>query len=250
MIEFFKNFKFESDDSSQKIENDKIHIGAFDIEVSYNLPFGRLRLVVDRKMNYPVLHAFRGCTKTQLEEFAKKHYVWITRAVERTKKESFNIENDILPGTKRYVWGKPYTVVINDNCIRNYVELIEDKLVLNFKFNSTLATRNKLLELFYKAETERVALELLPSYIEHVNSKCSALSVKKVKSYFGIYYSKDNRIILNSVLARYPVECLKCTLIHELIHYHEHNHGKRFYALLSEYYPEWKKAYKTMGKNK
>ena len=49
-------------------------------------------------------------------------------------------------------------------------------------------------------------------------------------------------IHLNPALIRAPRVCIDYVLLHELCHVHEHNHSKRFYALLSKYCPNWQET--------
>lgn len=46
-------------------------------------------------------------------------------------------------------------------------------------------------------------------------------------------------INLNAALIRAPRHCIDYVLIHELCHLREHNHSKKFYALLYKHSPDW-----------
>ena len=49
-------------------------------------------------------------------------------------------------------------------------------------------------------------------------------------------------IHLNPALIRAPRVCIDYVLLHELCHVREHNHRKRFYALLSKHSPNWQET--------
>ena len=49
-------------------------------------------------------------------------------------------------------------------------------------------------------------------------------------------------IHLNPALIRAPRVCIDYVLLHELCHLREHNHSKRFYALLSKHCPNWQET--------
>jgi len=51
--------------------------------------------------------------------------------------------------------------------------------------------------------------------------------------------SPRGSINLNPALIRAPRHCIDYVLLHELCHLKEHNHSKRFYALLSKHDPRW-----------
>ncbi|HVR91057.1 MAG TPA: SprT family zinc-dependent metalloprotease [Novosphingobium sp.] len=51
--------------------------------------------------------------------------------------------------------------------------------------------------------------------------------------------SPAGRLSLNPALIKAPVHCIEYVLLHELCHLVEHNHSKRFYALMDRYCPGW-----------
>lgn len=51
--------------------------------------------------------------------------------------------------------------------------------------------------------------------------------------------SPAGSIHLNPALIRAPRHCIDYVLLHELCHLREHNHSKKFYALLEKHNPNW-----------
>jgi predicted metal-dependent hydrolase len=51
--------------------------------------------------------------------------------------------------------------------------------------------------------------------------------------------SPAGSINLNPALIRAPRHCIDYVLLHEICHLKEHNHSKRFYALLEMHSPQW-----------
>ena len=52
--------------------------------------------------------------------------------------------------------------------------------------------------------------------------------------------SPAGQLVLNPSLIKAPVQCVEYVLTHELCHLLEHNHSKRFYALLDRHRPDWR----------
>ncbi len=52
--------------------------------------------------------------------------------------------------------------------------------------------------------------------------------------------SPSGSINLNPWLIRAPRDCIDYVITHELCHLREHNHSKRYYALLDKQLPEWR----------
>ncbi len=51
---------------------------------------------------------------------------------------------------------------------------------------------------------------------------------------------KNGKIILNTHLARYPINCVDVVIVHELCHLLEFNHSRHFYNLMDQALPSWK----------
>lgn len=93
-----------------------------------------------------------------------------------------------------------------------------------------------------------VAKNKLPSEFMEVISRHrqlgfspAGLTVRKMKSRWGSC-SSSGKIALSYDLIRLSKECREYVMIHELCHLRHHNHGKGFYDLLTELYPDWKKT--------
>ncbi|MFZ2340087.1 MAG: SprT family zinc-dependent metalloprotease [Bacteroidales bacterium] len=69
----------------------------------------------------------------------------------------------------------------------------------------------------------------------------TGLKVRKMKTRWGSCSSKGG-IALSYDLIRLSSECREYVMIHELCHLRHHNHGKGFYDLMTELYPDWKKT--------
>ena len=54
--------------------------------------------------------------------------------------------------------------------------------------------------------------------------------------------SPQGAIYLNPSLIRAPRHCINYVVLHELCHLAEHNHSKRFYAMLDRHMPGWERA--------
>jgi hypothetical protein len=61
-----------------------------------------------------------------------------------------------------------------------------------------------------------------------------------MKTRWGTCNSRAKRIWINLELAKYPISCLRYLITHEMVHFFEKGHNKKFYKLMSEFYPTWK----------
>lgn len=72
------------------------------------------------------------------------------------------------------------------------------------------------------------------------------LKIKKMKSRFGVCYYKKNLINLSTLLIHYDLECLNYVIFHELVHFIQPNHSKKFYYLVEKYIPNYKEVEKKL----
>lgn len=85
---------------------------------------------------------------------------------------------------------------------------------------------------------------LLPPLFEKweaiIGVKANEWGIKAMKTRWGSCNTVKKRIWLNLHLMHKPQICLEYVLVHELVHLLEPSHNKRFYALMTEFMPEWK----------
>ena len=72
--------------------------------------------------------------------------------------------------------------------------------------------------------------------------KNDKLRIREYKRRWGSCDSKGD-LSFNWRIIMAPPEALDYVVIHELAHCHEFNHSKRFWALVAEQMPDWKKQH-------
>ncbi len=99
-----------------------------------------------------------------------------------------------------------------------------------------------MLEKYFKNTATKllrpVFTDLLERYREY-DFRPTAFTVRKMKSRWGSCSSKG-KIALSYDLIRLDMRFAEYVIIHELCHLRHFNHGREFYALLSELYPDWR----------
>jgi predicted metal-dependent hydrolase len=81
--------------------------------------------------------------------------------------------------------------------------------------------------------------EILVKYKDY-NFSPASFSVRTMKKRWGSC-SSGNKIAISYDLIRLDRIYSEYVIIHELCHLKHHNHSSRFYGLMSEVYPDWKK---------
>jgi predicted metal-dependent hydrolase len=131
---------------------------------------------------------------------------------------------------------------------KQFVNFTDENIELGLsKINDEAAVR-RLLYKGYKNEAEILFREFLSVAIDKYarwDLKPSGLIIRSMKRRWGSCSNKGV-ITLNSELVKLTDGYTEYVIAHELCHLRHHNHGEKFYKLLSEIYPEWKLARKEL----
>ena len=117
----------------------------------------------------------------------------------------------------------------------------------NFDGDIVFIKDKKALDKFYKDECERIFTKETYRVAEYFNDIPKfKLKIRKMKTRWGVNNVTQKIITLNSELLKKEPHLLDYVIIHELCHFYEANHSKRFWEHVSEYYPDYKKARKEL----
>lgn len=125
--------------------------------------------------------------------------------------------------------------------IEAFVEQKQGWIAKQQKIMLEHATQQKLLILTNEHREQMKAL--LPPLFEKweamIGVKANQWGVKTMKTRWGSCNTIKKRIWINLHLIHKPQICLEYVLVHELVHLLEPSHNKRFYALMTQFMPEW-----------
>ncbi|MBR5742107.1 MAG: M48 family metallopeptidase [Firmicutes bacterium] len=103
-----------------------------------------------------------------------------------------------------------------------------------------------------KEETERLrklAKAYIPPRIEYyanlMGVRPTAVRYTSAKTRWGSC-SPKNSLAFSVRLMRKPPEAIDYVVVHELAHIREHNHSKRFWAIVAKYMPDWRERRKLL----
>ena len=129
-----------------------------------------------------------------------------------------------------YYLGKKYDVIYTN---ANDLVLGNDKVFIPKNFD---------LDKWYKKKASTLFLERL-NYNYHnysLNIPYPSLTIRKMTSRWGVCNTKLKRVTLNLELIKRDIICLDYVIIHELSHFIEPNHSKKFWTLVEENCPDYK----------
>lgn len=163
------------------------------------------------------------------------------------RKEKKKLNSSLIAGEKQLFRGKECVLHIfqskkpvvrfNENTIEIGVDKVDDQHSIR-----------RLLYTGYKTEASVIYPEMLNKALKiHENQmfKPIGLIIRTMKSRWGSC-SRKGMITLSTELIKLPDIYIEYVIIHELCHLKHHNHGKEYYNLLSELFPDWKKVRKDL----
>lgn len=197
-------------------------------------------LEIERKRNKNIYFRFKDgntlyvtCNKyvsfSELNRLIKQNEKSLLRMYEKELKRK---EKDLF----FYYLGNKYTVVY-DNSLKS-ISINDDMIYTKDE---------KMLNKWLKNECERVFKDrinvLLP---EFSNIPPFSLRIRKMSTRWGVNNVTKRIITLNSELIKRDVTLIDYVIVHELCHFYEANHSKRFWYQVSLRYPNYSEARKSL----
>ena len=190
-----------------------------------------------------------GTNLKTIEKVVEAKSEWIRKHLERNRGLTRLNENiSFHEGSLLFFRGKEYPLRIKQ-ASANRIEVTEDEIILSTVYPDNTVRIRALIGKWYLSEAsghfKTILKELLKKY-EAYRFFPSALVVKSMKRRWGSC-SSQGRITLNSELIKLDDIYTEYVILHELCHLRYPNHGKDFYRLLGEVFPDWKAVKKDLG---
>lgn len=177
-----------------------------------------------------------GYRAEELESFVSAKKDWIIRTSRyygRLKERCGVLE----PGALYFLGQKYRFHVVKD---RQQSVVVSDTMkVITFHVTDRRTHRQEIQK-WYRGQAGRIIAERLPALAGKLNLKYNRVSIKNQRSRWGSCSKKGN-LNFNLLLAAAPPEVIDYVIIHELMHLVKLDHSPRFWQLVKEADPEYKK---------
>ena len=201
----------------------------------------RLKIVVSHDMSVDVYAPVKA-KKRLITELVQKKAAWIARKLDLV--ETFHP----LPSPKNYVsgetfvyLGRQYRLKVEQGKNRS-AKLRGRYLLVQVKDIESREEARQTTDFWYRTRAKDIFNRYMRKNMEiagrHGIPK-PIVSIRKMKTRWGSC-SSSGRITLNTELVKVPVHCIEYVIMHELCHMLHHNHGSKFYSLLTRCQPDWK----------
>jgi hypothetical protein len=172
----------------------------------------------------------------ELESFVSAKRDWIIRTsryYSRLKERCGGLE----PGTIYFLGSRYRFHVVKD---RQQSAVVSDPMkVVTFHVADRRRYKQEMQE-WYRGQTGRIIAERLPALAGRLNLRYNRVSIKSQRSRWASCSKKGN-LNFNLLLAAAPLQVIDYVIIHELMHLVELDHSPRFWQLVREADPEYKK---------
>lgn len=183
-----------------------------------------------------------GVGPAEVHRAVQKRSRWISRHVKAAKAG----KEHVLP--RRYVSGECHfylgrrhkLIVLETSRAASEVRLWRGRIEVSLPVADPVAVRRRMRD-WYRERAKSYFARKLPELFARFDLVESApgFQLLAMKNQWGSC-SPAGRVSLNPSLIKAPAHCVEYVLLHELCHLIEHNHSKRFYALLERHCPDWR----------
>lgn len=149
----------------------------------------------------------------------------------------------LQPGSTVWLLGEPYTAIFEKAPLHEAVGKREHTLVFSLRDTTNRQHADYLLE----ACRGKMLAPLIDSFCREIYAKASVkkkfpypkVTLRSMRSRWGSCNPYQSKLTFNTRLIHVPPACIEYVVYHEFSHYFEQNHSPAFYAVLSEFCPDW-----------
>lgn len=178
----------------------------------------------------------------RIEDFIRRKYRWIRKQQRYFSKFKPRAPKQYVPGeTFRYL-GRSFKLLVKKTSDEPRVSLQHGTLIVYSHAPKNRLITKKLLDGWYHQKASDVFTQRLEACFSLFDyEEMPRLTFRSLKSRWGSYSRKTNRIMLNLDLIQATKAHIDYVIIHELCHVTHLNHGKAFYDLQKSKLPNWEK---------
>lgn len=171
----------------------------------------------------------------------QKRARWIFENLDSAKEaRAFALPREYVGGETHFYLGRRYRLKVRaEPGVPSSVKLVRGCIEIVAPIADRAAIRRRLSQ-WYRVRAQdyfRRRLAEIAAGIEWL-SETPPMKLVPMQHQWGSCSSAGS-INLNPALIRAPRHCIDYVLLHEICHLKEHNHSKKFYALLSKHDPSW-----------
>lgn len=185
-----------------------------------------------------------------IDRIVNDKYRWVVKHRDNYRKLDNNSQRKSYISGEKHLFRGSESELKLEKSAKAYIRFQDHTIELGTEKTEDQAAIKKLLYKGYKNEALKVFPELMSKVLlrhENQDFKPAGLVIRTMKRRWGSCSNKGI-ITLSTELVKLDDLYIEYVITHELCHLKHHNHGPRFYELLSELFPDWKSARKELKK--
>lgn len=185
-----------------------------------------------------------SATEHSIRKAVAKRSRWIVRHVEDAHNRFAHVlPREYVSGEMVLYLGKRYMLkVIQHDGRYSSVKLLRGLLEVQVRDTKPTNVKAKM-RAWYRVKAQTYFARRLNELLDGlpIASQRPAFELKHMTKQWGSC-SVEGKLTLNPFLIKAPIECVDYVLLHELCHLIEHNHSAKFFAMLDQHSPNWKRV--------
>jgi len=173
---------------------------------------------------------------------------WIIKHRDSYKEKEKSKLNGLYVTGEIHLFRGNESVLKIEKSSKAYIRFYDSTIELGLKKTDDARAINRLLYKGYKNEALIVFPDILSKVLKKYETqmfKPAGLVIRTMKRRWGSCSNKGI-ITLSTELIKLPDLFIEYVIIHELCHLKHHNHGREYYRLLSEVFPDYKQVRKEL----
>ena len=168
-----------------------------------------------------------------IEDLIRAHQDTVLKQID-SYKEKVNYQN----GGYVFLFHKKYRLVVRDLNMKKCV--IHDNDIYIYS-----AHIKDVLDAFLKKQLYDYIFSQIQDYLKSdFHLPMPEIQIKKMKSRWGACFYQKNKVCFNFSLVHLDYDLINYVIVHELCHFIEANHSKKFYLEIEKRLPDYKKQEK------
>lgn len=198
------------------------------VHLSVYPPNGRVRIAAPARMSLDTIRVF-----------AVSKLGWIKRQQKKLREQERETPREYLNRESHYLWGRRYLLTVREDNEAPSIELKHSRIILRVRPGTSEERKQALFEEWYREQLKKAVLPLIARWQPLIGVRVNRFFVQRMKTKWGSCNPTARHIRLNTELAKKPLECLECIVVHEMAHLIEPTHTQRFIALMDRFMPKW-----------
>ncbi len=172
--------------------------------------------------------------------FAISKLDWIRKQQQKFRIQVRESPREYIDRESHYLWGKRYLLNVVESQSSSGIFVQHDRLLLQVRAGADVASKLAIFDDFYRRQIEIALPPLISKWECLMGVNVANFTIRKMKTKWGSCTPDLGTIRFNLELAKKPAECLEYVVVHELVHFLEPSHNKRFIAFMDFFMPKWR----------